>query len=207
MTITHRDGGTLSLRQVRVHLAAPTQDGDIMLVLLTSVPASRMTARAIAEQYRGRWTIEGMFGELEAALAGELRTLGQPKAALFACGLAVLAFNMLQVVRRAVEAAHTVAGEAPAVSSYHVAVEIRATYQGFAIATDDTDWAPWDALSDRRFAAVLRKIAAGLDIATVRKSRRAPKTPAPKGYVARSVAQRHHSTARLMAAARTKKTP
>jgi len=92
-------------------------------------------------------------------------------------------------------------------TSYHVAVEIRATYQGFAIATDDTDWAPWDALSDRRFAAVLRKIAAGLDLATVRKSRRAPKKPVPKGYVARSATQRYHSTARLMAAARTKRTP
>ena len=45
---------------------------------------------------------------------------------------------MLQVVRRAVEATHTVDGEVPAVSSYHVAVEIRATYPGFAIATDDT---------------------------------------------------------------------
>ena len=148
-----------------------------------------------------------MFGELEAALAGELRTLGQPKAALFAFGLAVLAFNVLQVVRRAVEAAHTGHGEIPAVSSYHVAVEIRATYQGFAIATDGADWAPWDTLSDRRFAAALRKIAAGLDIASVRKSRRAPKKPAPTGYVARSIAQRHHSTARIMAAARIKKTP
>jgi hypothetical protein len=207
VTITCSDGRPLSLRQVRVHLDVPTQDGDTILVLLTNVPASRLTARAIAEHYRGRWTIEGMFGELEAALAGELRTLGQPKAALFAFGLAVLAFNVLQVVRRAVEATHTVDGEIPAVSSYHVAVEIRATYQGFAIATDATDWAPWDALSDLRFAAVLRKIAAGLDISTVRKSRRAPKKPTPKGYVARSVAQRHHSTARLMAAARIKKTP
>jgi IS4 transposase len=207
VTITRSDGQALSLRQVRVHLAAPTQDGATLLVLLTNVPASRLPARAIAEHYRGRWTIEGMFGELEAALAGERRTLGQPKAALFAFGLAVLAFNVLQVVRRAVEATHTVAGKVPAVSSYHVAVEIRATYQGFAIATDDTDWARWDALSDRRFAAVLRKIAAGLDIATVRKSWRAPKKPAPKGYVTRSVAQRHHSTARLMAAARTTKTP
>jgi IS4 transposase len=207
VTMTRSDGQPLSLRQVRVHLAAPTQDGDTVLVLLTNVPARQLTARAIAEHYRGRWTIEGMFGELEAALAGELRTLGQPKAALFAFGLAVLAFNVLQVVRRAVEATHTIDGEVPAVSSYHVAVEIRATYQGFAIATDDTNWAPWDTLSDLRFAAVLRKIAAGLDIATVRKSRRAPKKPAPKGYVARSVAQRHHSTARLLAAARTKKTP
>ena len=207
VTITRSDGRPLSLRQVRVHLDAPTQDGDTTLVLLTNVPATRLTARAIAAHYRGRWTIEGMFGELEAALAGELRTLGQPKAALFAFGLAVLAFNVLQVVRRAVETTHTVAADVPAVSSYHVAVEIRATYQGFAIATDDTDWAPWDALSDLRFAAVLRKIAAGLNIATVRKSRRAPKSPAPKGYVARSVAQRHHSTARLMAAARAKKTP
>ncbi len=207
VTITRSDGRTLPLRQVRVHLDAPTQDGDTTLVLLTNVPALRLTARAIAEHYRGRWTIEGMFGELEAALAGELRTLGQPKAALFAFGLAVLAFNVLQVIRRAVEATHTVDGDVPAVSSYHVAVEIRATYQGFAIATDDTDWAPWDALSDVRFAAVLRKIATRLNITTVRKSRRAPKSPAPKGYVARSVAQRHHSTARLMAAARTKKAP
>ena len=207
VTLTRTDGTALVLRQVSVQLDAPTQDGDTTLVLLTNVPAARLTAGEIAEQYRGRWTIEGMFGELEAALAGELRTLGQPKAALFAFGLAVLAFNVLQVVRRGVEAAHTDHGEVPAVSSYHVAVEIRATYQGFAIATDDTDWAPWEALSDLRFAAVLRKIAAGLDISTVRKSRRAPKKPTPKGYVARSVAQRHHSTARLMAAARIKKTP
>ena len=178
-----------------------------MLVLLTNVPVTRLAARAIAEQYRGRWTIEGMFGELEAALAGELHSLGQPKAALFAFGLAVLAFNVLQVVRRAVEATHTVAGDVPAVSSYHVAVEIRATYQGFAIATADTDWTRWDGLSALRFAAVLRKIAARLDIETVRKSRRGPKKPVPKGYVARSIAQRHHSTARLMAAARSKKTP
>jgi len=193
VTITSGDGRTLSLRQVRVHWDAPTQDGDTTLVLLMNVPATRLTARAIAAHYRGRWTIEGMCGELEAALAGELRTLGQPMAALFAFGLAVLGFNVLQVVRRAVEATHTVNGDVPAVSSYHVAVEIRATYQGFAIATDGTDWARWDALSDGRFATALRKIAAGLDIATVRKSRRAPKSPAPKGYVARSIAQRHHS--------------
>jgi len=201
VTITRSDGRALPLRQVRVHSDAPTQDGATTLVLLTNVPATRLTAREIAVHYRGRWTIEGMFGELEAALAGELRTLGQPKAALFAFGLAVLAFNVLQVVRRAVEATHTIHGDVPAVSSYHVAVEIRATYQGFAIATDNTDWAPWDALSDGHFATALRKIAAGLDIATVRKSRRTLKPPAPKGYVARNVAQRHHSTARLMAAA------
>lgn len=114
---------------------------------------------------------------------------------------------MLQVVRRAVEAAHTDHGKIPTTLSYHVAVEIRATYQGFAIATDGADWAPWDALSDQRFAAALRKIAPGLDIASVRKSRRAPKKPAPKGCVARSIAQRHHSTARIMAAARSRKTP
>ena len=190
-----------------MHLRVPTRDGDTRLVLLTNVPAKRMTAVAIAEQYRRRWTIEGMFCELEAALEGELRTLGQPKAALFAFGLAVLAFNVLQVVRRAVETAHTANGEVPPVSSYLVAVEIRATYQGFAIAVEGADWAPWDAMGDTRFAAALRKMAAGLNIASVRKSRRAPKKRVPKGYVARSIAQKHHSTARLMAAARARKTP
>ena len=207
VTVTRSDGQPLALRQIRVHLDTSTQDGDTVIVLLTNVPVARLSARAIAEQYRGRWTIEGMFGELEAALAGELHSLGQPKAALFAFGLAVLAFNVLQVVRRAVEATHTVDGEVPAVSSYHVAVEIRATYQGFVIATTDTDWSRWDGLSDLRFAAVLRKIAAGLNIDTVRKSQRGSKKPKPKGYVDRSIAQRHHSTARLMAAARAKNTP
>jgi hypothetical protein len=114
---------------------------------------------------------------------------------------------VLEVVRQAVAAALTVDGAVPAVSSYYVAVEIRATYQGFAIATDNVNWTPWDALSDRRFAAALRQIAAHLGIASVRKSRRAPEKPVRKGYVARSVAQRHHSTARVMAAARTKKPP
>jgi len=46
-------------------------------VLLTNVPTARMTAVAIAEHYRGRWTIEGMFGELEAALRAWIDT-GRP---------------------------------------------------------------------------------------------------------------------------------
>jgi IS4 transposase len=208
VTILDPAGPGLALRQIRVHLIRPTRDGARELVLLTNVPAARLAARAIAELYRERWTIEGMFGELEAALASEVRTLGHPRAALLAFGLAVLAYNVLQVVRRAVETTHTHRGAVPAVSAYHVAVEIRATYHGFAIATEASDWTAWDGLSVARFAEGLRQLAAAIDLATVATSRRGPKKPVPKGYVARSIAQRHHATARLMTAAKPpKKTP
>jgi len=35
------------LRQVGVHLDAPAQDGGTVLVLLTNVPATRLSARAL----------------------------------------------------------------------------------------------------------------------------------------------------------------
>src|SRR5262245_62160973 len=76
--------------------------------ILTNLPA-RVRAKAVARLYQKRWTIEGAFQELTVALKCEVNTLAYPKAALFGFCVALLAFNVLAVVKAALRAAHGVA--------------------------------------------------------------------------------------------------
>jgi|GEM_PF-2163779 len=67
------------------------------LSLWSNLPAT-IDARQIADLYRRRWHIEGMFQRLESVLQSELRSLGHPRAALLGFAVAVL--------KRSVEQAH-----------------------------------------------------------------------------------------------------
>jgi len=69
------------------------------------MPAS-IDAATIAQLYRKRWRIEGLFGQLESVLHSEIRTLGHSRAALLGFAAAVLAFNVLALLKRCVEQAH-----------------------------------------------------------------------------------------------------
>lgn len=88
-----------------IALDAPTRDGTGEIHVLTNLPAE-VSAAMIAEVYRDRWRIEGAFHELEAAIRGEVETLGHPKAARLAFGVVLAAFNVLQVVKAAIGAGH-----------------------------------------------------------------------------------------------------
>ena len=120
----------LELRRVEVQLEEPTEDGETVIRLLTNVPGERLSAQEVAELYRKRWKIEGMFGELEAVLESEVRSLGRPRAALLAFGVAVLAYNVLSVVKSAVEASHDLEAAKMQVSTYYIAAEVKFTYGG-----------------------------------------------------------------------------
>jgi len=52
-----------------------------------------MKATKLAQLYRRRWRIENLFQRLESVLHSEVRTLGHPRAALLAFGVALLAYN------------------------------------------------------------------------------------------------------------------
>src|SRR5215208_735225 len=97
------EGGVLRLRRIELELETPTEDGDTLLRLLTTLPR-RIAARRVAALYRRRWSIEGMFQRLEAALASEIATLSQPRAALLAFTAAVVAYNVLATVEAALAA-------------------------------------------------------------------------------------------------------
>jgi IS4 transposase len=198
VTIPTEDGaGTLELRRIELVLDTPTTDGETAIRLLTTLPRT-VKAHVVARLYRKRWTIESLFGRLETSLQSEIRTLGYPRAALFAFGLAVVAFNVLTVIEAAVAAAHDLQETGIEVSTYYVADDVRTDYRGMLIAIDPQVWSAFDVQSSTALAQTLRMIAAHVDPLTLRKHPRAPKPPKHKGYASAAAVRRRVATARVL---------
>jgi IS4 transposase len=193
------EGQELDLRRIELHLKHPTEDGDTVIRLLTTLPTKKFPATRVACLYRGRWTIEGMFQRLEAALHSEVRSLGYPRAALLAFGVAVLAYNVLSVLKAAVQAEHASEPAASRLSLYYVTNEITEHYAGMMIAVPASGWVTYDRLSPRQLARQLRRLAAKVEPSRLSTHPRAPKPKKKKEYVPGHVARRHVATARVLA--------
>jgi IS4 transposase len=192
-------GNRLSLRRITIKLDQPTEDGDTEIHILTNLP-NRVKATRIAEAYRGRWKVEGAFGELATALHCEIKSLGYPPAALFAFGIGLVAYNILSVVRSALAAAH---GEEhlEEISAYYVADEIRGMMRGMMVAISDEHWQRhFGKRTARQMANVLLALAQCVDLECFRKHRRGPKKPRPKRTKFRK--ETHVSTAQILAESR-----
>ncbi len=121
-------------RRVELSLQKPTDSGDTTLLFWSNLPDT-VSAEQIADLYRRRWSIEGMFQRLESVLESEIETLGNPKAALLGFASAVLAYNVLAVLKRSVEQAHRqTQSEDWEASIFHLTVQVRSGYEGMQIA-------------------------------------------------------------------------
>jgi IS4 transposase len=189
--------GWLVLRRIELVLDTPTQSGQAVIRLLTTLPDS-IDAATVARLYRKRWTIEGLFGRLEAALNSEIRTLGYPRAALLAFGLAVIAFNVLAVIETAVAAAHDLQAAGIQISTYYVADDVRADYRGMMIALPAAEWTSFEELPPDALAVLLRQIAAHVRPRTLRKHRGPSKPKPPKTHTSDQAIRRHVATARVL---------
>lgn len=186
-------GNRLRVRVIRIRLDEPTESGDREITLLTNLPA-QIKAVDIAEEYRRRWTIEAVFGELTLSLRGEINTLGYPGAALLGYAIALVIYNVLSIVKTTIRVVHG-AEAAQQVSTYYFADEISSTWKGIDIFLPTETW-------NKRFghcgastlAKQLRTMATGMRISRYRKHPRGPKKPPPK----RSGKSPHVSTARLI---------
>lgn len=197
VTLDDGCGGRLDARRVTIVLDQPTKDGDGELQLLTNLPET-VSAVVIAEAYRGRWRIEGAFGELDLVLDGEIDTLAHPPAALLAFCLALLAYNLLRVVRASLASVHGVEKIEKEVSSYYLGLEISSVSKGLAIAVPDDFWtAEYGRLTASELANCLRDLARQVDLRRYRKHGRGPKKPRPPRKS--SPQQPHVSTARILA--------
>jgi len=195
-------------RRVELALDQPTEDGDTTLWLWSNLPEA-VTAGRIAELYRTRWRIEGMFGRLEAVLHSEVGSLGHPRAALLGFAAAVLAYNVLALLQRAVEQAYQ-PPPAPSpsatpleVSCFHLAVQVRGGYEGLLIALPPEHRPRWTEADPACLAHHLLRLARNINPRQVATSKRSPKTAKPKGYVDGKTARAHVATARLLAKAKT----
>lgn len=190
-----KTGESLVARRVTVQLDKPTRGGEKEIHLLTNLPAEKADARKVADLYLERWTIERVFQDLTVALTCEIDTLGYPKAALFGFCLALVAYNAVSLVQTAWRAVHGPKLQAD-VSWYYVCLHVSKVYTGMMIAVPGPHWDIFRRLAAEDFAAVLRDLAARIDLRRFRKHRRGPKKPPPKKL---SGAKIHHvATARIL---------
>jgi hypothetical protein len=189
-------GKVLELRRLTIALDKPTRDGDTEIHILTNLPA-RVRAKVIARLYQKRWSIEKAFQELTVALRCEVNTLAYPKAALFGFCVAVLAFNVLSVVKAALRAAHGEEKIDEVLSTYYLTEEIAATHRGMMIAIPEKQWQVFATMTPAQFANVLKALAQKVDLAKLKKHPRGPKKPQPRRQQSKRVT--HVATSRLLA--------
>lgn len=194
------NGRSATVRRITVELDEPTRDKVREIHILTNLPKKAATALRVAELYRRRWTIETAFAEVAKNLAGEIETLGYPRAALFSFCSALVAFNLLSVVMAALRGAHNAENIDDKVSIYYMADEVAHTQRGMMVALDSAYWTrTYAALSPIQLARQLVRIAATVNLSRYRKHKRGPKkTAKPLNKKRRT----HASTARLLAQAR-----
>jgi len=194
--VSDREGTTQRCRRIRIVLKKATRDGDTVLTLLTNLSKTAAPAKHIAQMYRQRWTIETAFQELEAHLHSEINSLGYPKAALFGFCVALVAYNVLAVVKaslRSVHGEHKIANE---LSGYYLAGHVERTYDGMMISIPEEHWVIFQAMSAQTFTHTLQQLAGKVNLAKFKKHKRGPKKPRPKRTP--NSKQPHVSTARLL---------
>ncbi len=194
----HMGGAELRLRRVVIRLDTPTRDGDTEMAVLTKLPRA-VTAAAIADLYRRRWTIETFFAHVERNLQSEIAALGYPKAALFGFGVAIAAANVFAVVHAAMQAAkrHDERTAKMPLSEFAIINAARSVHDGMDLVLDDDVWKPFHTMAPRTFAKHLVAWAAHSDWQRFRKAVRGPKKPVPKRTRFKNTP--HVSTAKLLA--------
>ncbi len=197
LRLRNEDGEVVVVRRVTVELDKPTRDGDTEIHILTNLPHKKVPARQVAEVYRKRWTIEGLFLEASQTLSCEIDTLCYPKAALFAFCLGMLVCNAVALLKAALRAQHGEEAVGKKLSAYYLVLEIRQTYVGMMTAIPPFHWQVFNELSDAEMAHVLKEIASHVSIQQYRKTPREPKKPAVKR--SRYKKGEHVATARIIA--------
>lgn len=187
-------GATMDLRRLEIQLAEATRDGERVLGLLTNLPET-LSALLLADLYLKRWRIETLFQFLTESLHCEVPSLGQPRAALLAFGLALVAANALSAVRATLRAGHGVEAAAE-VSGYYLAEEIGADYRVLMKYVPAEQWQDWRTKAVPELVRVLTAIAGQVNLRALQRHQRGPKKPAAKRIYDRR--HSHYSTDRLL---------
>jgi hypothetical protein len=190
-------GETLVVRRITVQLSMPTREGETEIHILTNLPVMDAPAAQISALYADRWTIETAFQHLTVDLACEVDTLGYPQAALFGFCVALVAYNVVALVKGAIRAAHGTAYVEEELSMYYLTLEVAQVATGMEIAVEAQAWEVFRHMSTAEFTTTLVAIAQRLDTKKYTKHKRGPKKPPPHKLSGKR--QTHVSTARILA--------
>ena len=190
-------GATLVVRRITVQLHTPTRHGETELHLLTNLPVTDASAALLSTLYAGRWTIETAFQHLTVDLACEVDTLSYPKAALFGFCVALVAYDVVALVKGALRAAHGAEYVKEQLSMYYLTLEVAQVATGMEIALGAEPWAIFRQMNTAEFTTTLVAIAQRLDTKKYTKHTRGPKKPPPNKLSGKG--KTHVSTARILA--------
>jgi len=204
VTITESGLERLKVRCITVRLDKSTRDGDAEISILTNLPGA-VSAVAVAELYRKRWTLETMFQSLTLMLQGELATMGYPGAALLGFGVALSTYNVLSTVQAAMRSTFGVEKVESEVSGFYIADEVRSTSVGMSIAIDSVVWEKFQTMPPASLAKELLRCATHIRLPRFKRHPRGPKKPVPKRT--KYVNTPHVSTAQLLAEEKRRKSP
>lgn len=165
---------SMIVRRITVELMEPTRDGETEIHLLSNVPAEDATAIRLAGLYHQRWEIENAFHILTMTLTCELKSLGQPRAALFLLCMAMLAYNTRQVLLGALFAEHD-PEDVERMSQFQVAKAIVGPMEGLLTAMPEQEWQAFVPQSLSGCAQFLLQVSRFVDVKSYRKSVRGPK--------------------------------
>jgi hypothetical protein len=196
VTVVGDDGEPIKLRRIVIRPDEPTREGDTEIAVLTNVSARRATAGRIADIYGERWSVEGLFQTLTQILSGEIPSLGYPKAALFAFGVALVSYNIAAAVRAALRSKFGHDKVEDEVSWFYVANEVRNVSGGMDVALDDEVWTRFHTMSPQELGAALLDYAAHVQLSRFARTKRGPKKPVPPRT--KHTNTPHVSTARLL---------
>jgi len=190
------EGKTKMLRRVTLVLDQATKDGETEINMLTNLPEKEVDACKVAQWYRQRWTLEGVFQDMTVSLKCEINTMGYPKAALFGFCTALVVFNSLPVAKGALRSVHGAEKIEESVSDHLLAEDVAAVHEGMDIAVPEEAWQDFQTMSSRKLGEALRQMARGVDLVRFRKHKRGPKKPRPKRPSGKG--STHISTARIL---------
>ena len=190
------DGQMLKARRVKVCLKQPNRDGDREIFIFTNLSSKVIDALLIAQLYRKRWKLETLFQVLTENLCCEINTLGYPKAALFTFCVALVAYNVLSVVKAALRSVHGTDKIETEVSSYYLADEVKGTYRGMMIAIPPEEWHVFHNMTFTELSLLLKHLAGLAKLRAFRRHPRGPKKAQPKRTYLKN--KPHVSTAKIL---------
>ncbi|PAX52579.1 transposase [Brunnivagina elsteri] len=165
---------------VVVRLNEPTRDGDTEVAVFCNLRQENASSIVISQIYLKRWSVEGLFQVVSDTLECEIKTLGYPRAALFSFCMALVAYNILSVIKSALRSVHGQGKIDAGLSNYYLVEEIQSTYTGMMVAIPDVEWKFVTHLSLPAFAELLKQWAATVDLKRFASSPKAQKKSQPK---------------------------
>lgn len=181
------------MRRIVLVLDTPTEEGETEIILLSNLRG--IDALRICELYRARWTIERHFALVKTVLHGEIESLGRPRAALFAMGMALVAANALAVVKQALRVTHG-EEEFEKLSGYYLADEVAGNYRAVDVLVAEAEWQALHATPAEGFWVWCQGVASRVRTDGLHKHPRGPKKPRLPRAPGKD--RHHYSTYRLL---------